>query len=99
MNLYAIFRRGGFSPEELDVADGRSNAEADRRSDTLRKIRSYVLDEPDGRVGTICLYQATSADAIAEHARAADLPCDEIVEVTAIDVRRPDPDLAKAASG
>lgn len=92
MHLYAIFRRDGWEPEELEAADARSNAEAGRRSGELRKIRSYVLDEPDGRVGTICLYQATSAAALEEHARAAGLPCDDIVEVSAIDVHRPDPD-------
>lgn len=99
MNLYAIFRRGGWTtPDDLEAADARSNAEAAHRADNVRKIRSYVLDEPDGTLGTICLYQATSAEALAEHARAAELPCAEIVTVTMIDVHRPDPDLAHTAS-
>lgn len=99
MNLYAIFRRGGWPiADELEAADARSNAEAAHRSDNVRKIRSYVLDEPDGTLGTICLYQATSAEALAEHARAAELPCDEIVTVTTIDVHRPDPDLPQTTS-
>lgn len=93
MDLYAIFRRSGWDPSELEAADARSNAEADKR-DNVRKIRSYVLDEPDGRVGTLCLYQATGAEALLEHSRAADLPCDEVVRVGAIDVMRPDPDLS-----
>lgn len=100
MNLYAIFRRGGWpTPDKLEAADARSNAEAARRSDNVRKVRSYLLDESDSTLGTICLYQATSAEALAEHARAAELPCDEIVPVTMIDVHRPDPDLAQTASG
>ncbi len=100
MRYYAIFRRGGWSTtDELEAADARSNAEAARHSDELRKIRSYLIDEPEGTLGTVCLYQATSAEALAEHARSADLPCDEIVEVTAIDIHRPDPDLAQASSG
>lgn len=93
MDLYAIFRRSGWDASELEAADARSNAEADKR-DNVRKIRSYVLDEPDGRVGTLCLYQATAPEALLEHARAADLPCDEVVRVSAIDVMRPDPDLS-----
>lgn len=100
MNLYAIFRRGGWpAPDKLEAADARSNAEAARRSDDVRKVRSYVLDESDRTLGTICLYQATSAEALADHARAAELPCDEIVPVTTIDVHRPDPDLAQTAAG
>jgi hypothetical protein len=98
MNLYAIFRRSGWSPDELEAADARSNEELARRSDQLRKIRSYVLEEADGRVGTICMYQATSPEAVMEHAKAANLPCDEIVRITAIDVHRPDPDLTHTSA-
>ena len=42
-------------------------------SDDVRWIRSYVLDEGDG-VGTVCIYQASSPEAIRAHAAAADLP-------------------------
>jgi len=45
-------------------------------------------------LGAICLYEATDPDAIREHARAARIPCDEVVQVVAIDVKRPDPQLA-----
>ena len=94
MTLYAIFRRDGFHPNEIDAADQRSNEELARRPDHVRKIRTYVLDEPGGRLGTICLYEATNPDAVREHARAAQLPCDEVIQVVAIDVKRPDPQLA-----
>ena len=60
MNLYAIFRRDGFDPNEIDADDQRSNAELERRADKVRKIRSYVLEEPGGRLGAICLYEATA---------------------------------------
>ena len=96
MNLYAIFRRRGWTADEIEAADARSNAESARRSDRLRKIRSYLLDEPDGSLGTICIYQAVSPEALVEHSRAADLPCDDIVRVTAIDVHRADPEFATA---
>jgi hypothetical protein len=91
MDLYAIFRRNGWDPSEVEAADARSNAELEKRSDTVRKIRTYVLEEPNGRLGTICMYEAVSPEAIMDHAKAADLPCDEVVRVVAIDVKNPDP--------
>lgn len=96
MDLFAIFRRNGVNPEEVEEADVRSRGELATRSDAVRKIRTYVLEEPGGRIGTICLYQATGPEAILEHARAARLPADEVVKVVAIDVQRPDPELATA---
>ena len=96
MDLYAIFRRNGWDPSEVEAADARSNAEAERLGGTVRKIRSYVLQEPNGRLGTICLYEAVSPEALVDHARAAGLPCDEVVRVVAIDVKQPDPVLATA---
>jgi hypothetical protein len=53
VNLYAIFRRQAFDPSEVEAADQRSNAELERRADQVRKIRTYVLGEVDGRLGTI----------------------------------------------
>jgi hypothetical protein len=80
----------------VEAADARSNAELEKRSDTVRKIRTYVLEEPNGRLGTICMYEAVSPEAIMDHAKAADLPCDEVVRVVAIDVKNPDPVLTTA---
>lgn len=96
MEFYAIFRRNGWDPSEVEAADARSNAEAEKLGGTVRKIRSYVLEEPNGRLGTICLYEAVGPEAVVDHARAANLPCDEVVRVVAIDVKNPDPDLTPA---
>jgi len=96
MNLYAIFRRNGWDPSEVEAADARSNAELDKLGGTVRKIRSYVLEEPSGRIGTICMYEADSPEAVMDHAKAADLPCEEIVRVVAIDVKNPDPEFTPA---
>ena len=65
--------------ERLGVTDAadRSAAEGEQMPDDVRWFRSYVLAEPDGSVGTVCIYQASSADAIREHAGRADLPVDE----------------------
>ena len=92
MQLYAIFRRSAWAPDEIEAADARSSAELDARSDQVRKFRSYVLQEPDGRLGAICLYEATSPEAIRAHGEAARVPVDEIVPVILTDVRRPDPE-------
>jgi uncharacterized protein DUF4242 len=98
MQLYAILRRNGWrSPDELQEAAGRSTRVGnDEMPDDVRWIRSYVLDEGDGTLGTVCIYEATSADAIREHASRADLPADEIVPVADTVVVRPDPQPAAA---
>jgi len=64
--------------------------------DDVRWIRSYVLEEDGGSVGTVCIYQASSPDAIRKHAGAADLPVDEIIKVADTVIVRPDPEGAAA---
>ncbi len=98
MDTYVIFRRSGWSTaEELGEAAGRSTAEGERMADDIRWIRSYVLEDERG-VGTVCVYQATSPEAIRAHATAADLPVDEIVKVGDTVLVRPDPAPAAVAS-
>ena len=96
MKTYVILRRSGWrSGEELGVAAERSRQVGDEEmSDDIRWIRSYVLAEEGGSVGTVCIYQATSEQAIREHASRADLPADEIIEVADTVVVRPDPEPA-----
>ena len=95
MNTYAILRRGGWrTAEDLQAAAERSTIEGDKVPDDIRWIRSYVLAEPDGRVGTVCIYQASSPEAIRVHADKADLPVDEIVAVADTVIVRPDPEPA-----
>jgi hypothetical protein len=92
MDLYVILRRSGWtSPEELQEAAERSTAEGEKTPDEVRWIRSYVLEEDDGSVGTVCVYQAISPEAIRKHASAADLPVDEIVKVADTVKVREDP--------
>ena len=96
MNLYAILRRSGWrSPEELQQAAGRSTRVGNEEmADDVRWIRSYVLEEGNGSVGTVCIYEASSPEAIRKHASLADLPVDEIVAVADTVVVRPDPQPA-----
>jgi hypothetical protein len=98
MQLYAILRRSGWrTPEDLQAAAERSSAEGEKRPDDVRWIRSYVLAEDDGNVGTVCIYQASSPEAIREHASAADLPVDEIVPIADTVIVREDPAPATAS--
>jgi Protein of unknown function (DUF4242) len=96
MNLYVILRRSGWrSPEELEEAAGRSTRVGNEEMpDDVRWIRSYVLDEGAGSVGTVCIYEATSPEAIRKHASLADLPVDEIIPVADTVLVRPDPQPA-----
>ncbi len=98
MQLYAILRRNGWrSGGDLEQAAARSTAEGDRSPDDIRWIRSYVLSEESGELGTVCIYQASSPEAIRKHAEAADLPVDEIIAVADTVIVRPDPVAEPAA--
>jgi hypothetical protein len=98
MNLYAILRRSGWkSPADLEEAAARSKQVGDEQmSDDIAWIRSYVLEEGDGTVGTVCIYQATSPEAVRKHAGLADLPVDEVIPVADTVIVRPDPEGAAA---
>lgn len=97
MNTYIILRRSGWrSAEELQQAATRSKAVAEERMpNDIGWIRSYVLEEEGGQVGTVCVYQATSVEAVREHAARADLPADEIIAVADTVIVRPDPETAE----
>lgn len=92
MNTYCLIRRNAWTPESLEAGGARSDAENARRTDKLRHIRTYVLDEGNGRLGTICVYQAVSEQAIRDQFAVAQLPDADIVPVPALNVVRPDPD-------
>lgn len=96
MNTYVILRRSGWSSgEELEKAAARSKEVGDEQmSDDIRWIRSYVLNEGGGSVGTVCIYQASSPEAIRDHASRADLPIDQIIQVADTVIVRPDPEGA-----
>ena len=93
MQLYAILRRNGWrTGAELEEAAARSTRVGNEdMPDDVRWIRSYVLAEGDGSVGTVCIYEATSPEAIRKHAELADLPVDEIIAVADTVIVRPDP--------
>ncbi|MDX6631696.1 MAG: hypothetical protein QOH00_3942 [Gaiellales bacterium] len=95
METYVILRRGGWrTADELQAAAARSTAEGGHMPDDIRWIRSYVLAESDGSLGTVCIYQASSPNAIRSHAYRAGLPVDEIVAVGDTVIVRADPAAA-----
>jgi thiamine biosynthesis protein ThiC len=93
MDTYVILRRNGWSsPAELEEAAARSSKVGDEEmADDVRWIRSYVLEEGGSNVGTVCIYQASSPEAVREHAQRADLPADEVIRVVDTVHVRPDP--------
>ena len=93
MDTYVIRRQNGWkTPEELQEAAATSRRIGDEEmSDDIRWIRSYVVNEDDGGLGTVCIYQASSPEAIREHASRAGLPVDEIIAVADTVLVRPDP--------
>jgi hypothetical protein len=99
MKLYAIRRKSGWgTPEQLQAAAARSLQIGDEEMpDDIRWIRSYVVHESDGGLGTICIYQASSPEKIREHASRVDMPATEIFEVADTVIVRPDPVEVPAA--
>ena len=92
MQLYAIRRRNGWQDADaLKAAAARSTAEGEKMSNDVRWIRSYVLAEDDGSLGTLCVYEASSPEKIREHATRVGMPADEISLVGDAVVVRPDP--------
>ena len=98
MNTYVILRRREWSsPEALERATAESKRVGEEEmSDDVRWIRSYVLDEGGVSVGTVCIYQATSADKVREHDTRAGLAVAEVIRVIDTVVMRPDPEPTPA---
>jgi hypothetical protein len=82
MNTYVILRRRGWrKTDDLREAAKRAESALERAPDDIRWCRSYLLAESDGSLGMVCLYQATSPEAVRAHAGRAGLPVDEIIAV------------------
>lgn len=84
MNTYAILRRDRewTSPDDVAQAAERSTRVGrEEMPDQIRWVRSYVVETPDKRLGTICIYRASDEQAVREHARRAKIPADEVLPV------------------
>src|SRR3954463_2598538 len=98
MDPYAIRRRNAWqSPEEIPAERSKQVADDEFPSD-IRWIRTYVIAEEDGTLGSLCIYQASSPEAIRKHAHRVGMPADEILNVADTVIIRPDPVAANAAA-
>jgi hypothetical protein len=97
MQTFIIRRREAWKdPQELEAVAARSKQVGEEEmSDDVRWIRTYVVDD-DGTLGSLCVYQATSVDALRKHAERVGMPADEITQVADTVVVRPDPEPAAA---
>ena len=92
MNLYAIRRRDYWgSAEDLQKTAARSAEVGDEMADDVRWIRTYAVQEESGKLGTVCIYEGTSAEKVREQAERTGMPADEIVLVADTVIVRPDP--------
>ena len=96
MKTYVITRANGWSSKkELEAAAVVSSQVGNEQMpDRVRWIRSYVTRHEGGRIGTVCIYQATNPDAVREHARRVGMPADAITEIADTVIIRPDPTIA-----
>ncbi|MET0559697.1 MAG: nickel-binding protein [Solirubrobacterales bacterium] len=92
MDLYVIRRRSNWADgAELEAAAAKSSAEGEKMSDEVRWIRSYVVQEEDGRLGTVCVYEGVSPEALSRHADNTGMSADEITKVIDTVIVREDP--------
>ena len=98
MQLFAILRRNGWTTaDDLERAAKRSKEVADKAfPNDIRWIRSYVISEEDGALGTVCVYEASDPEAVRRHAAAVGMPVDEVLPVSDTVIVRPDPEPAAA---
>jgi hypothetical protein len=99
MNLYAIRRRDFWgTPEALQETAAKSAQVGAEMSDDIRWIRTYVVQEESGKLGTVCLYEGTSIEKVREQAERTGMPADEITLIADTVIVRPDPAAAETAA-
>ena len=92
MKLYAIRRRDFWgTPEALQETAARSAQVGEEMADDIRWIRTYVVQEESGKLGTLCIYEGSSAEKVREQAERTGMPADEVVEIADTVIIRPDP--------
>ena len=92
MQLYAIRRRDFWgTAEELQETAARSAQVGEEMSEDIRWIRTYVVQEESGKLGTVCIYEGSSAEKVREQAERTGMPADEVIEVADTVIVRPDP--------
>ena len=81
MDLYVIRRPSAWANlQELEAIGAKSTKVGNEMSDRVRWIRTYIVKEPDGKFGSVCIYQARDPEfdprpcKARQHARRPDLP-------------------------
>jgi len=97
MDLYVIRRPSAWAnTAELEAAGAKSaRIGNEEMADRVRWIRSYVVKEADGRLGSFCIYEARDPESIREHARRVGMPGDQIFPVVTTPHRPHRPSLGK----
>ncbi|WP_028064109.1 DUF4242 domain-containing protein [Solirubrobacter soli] len=92
MNLYAIRRRDFWgTPEELQATAAKSAQVGEDMAADIRWIRTYIVQEDSGKLGTLCIYEGTSAEKVREQAERTGMPADEITLIAETVIVNPDP--------
>ena len=95
MELFVILRRDGWrSGEELGAAAGAPPRKAS--VEAMCAGSAATCSRRRTGLGTVCIYEAESEEAIRGHAEDADLPVTEIIKVADTVIVRPDPEPAAA---
>ena len=100
MELYVIRRPSAWANvQELEAAGAKSaKVGNEEMSDRVRWIRSYIVKETDGRLGSFCIYEARDPELIRAHARRVGMPGELIFPVVDTVVIRDDPAQDSAAA-
>jgi hypothetical protein len=100
MDLYVIRRPSAWANVQELGAVGAKSAKIgnEEMANRVLWIRSYVVKESDGRIGSFCIYEAQDPESIREHARRVGMPGDQIFPVATTVIIREDPAVASAAA-
>jgi hypothetical protein len=93
MNLYMIRRKKNWTTPQRLEASARLSARVGNvdMPDKVRWIRSYVVEEDDGTLGTLCIYEGIDEAAVREHAERSGMTADEVRPIANTVVVREDP--------
>lgn len=93
MKNFVIIRKNAWrDAADLERAASRSaRVGSQEMPDRVRWIRTYVCEEEDGSLGSVCVYQAVDREAVFEHARRSDMACDVVLPIARTVVITDDP--------
>ena len=83
MKKYMIIRRNAWSDAaDLERAASRASRVCiEEMPERVRWLHTYICEEEDGTLSGVCVFEASDADALREHARRANLACDAVLPI------------------